>query len=191
MTRGELPQELAGLLQEIDACEREAEELVSDLDEQRVNWQETPGRSWSIAQCLDHLAKMNVFYVTSFLPVVERARQSGGGQFAGLSPTPIGRWFVNSMGPNGQRKMKSPRQAVPKSALPIVGLVEAFKRSHDPYRSMVNSAAEVDVNRVSGRNPFIGMVRMRISTVLLIIPTHDRRHLVQAANVKRALPAAR
>jgi DinB superfamily len=190
MTKGELAAELAALLQEIDTCEREAEALVADLTEQEVNWQERPGQSWSVAQCLDHLTKMNVFYVAHFLPPVERARQAGRGPFAGLSSTPIGRWFANSMEPSSKRKQKAPSQAVPASRLPLAGLVEAFKRSHDPYRAMVAAAADVDVNRVTARNPFIGFVRMRVSTVMRIIPAHDRRHLVQAANVKRALRGA-
>ncbi len=48
-------------------------------------------------------------------------------------------------------------------------------------------AARVDVNTVTGPNPFLKLITMRISTVLQIIPAHERRHLWQAAKVKRAL----
>jgi hypothetical protein len=52
---------------------------------------------------------------------------------------------------------------------------------------MIEAAAEVDVNHVKGPNPFLKLIPMRVSTVLLLIPAHDRRHLWQAQNVKRAL----
>lgn len=187
MTRRDLPPELLALAQSVDACERDAERLVSDMTEQEVNWQQQPGATWSVAQCLDHLAKINPFYVGGFVALVASARQKGIGPFDGLRSNAVGRWFVNSMEPPVGRKIKARPQAVPRDQLPLDGLVEAFKRSHDRYRTLVESAADVDVNRVTGPNPFFRFIPMRVSTVLRIIPAHDRRHLWQAANVKRAL----
>jgi hypothetical protein len=36
-------------------------------------------------------------------------------------------------------------------------------------------------------NRFIPAVKMRLATVLLIVPAHDRRHLYQARQVRKAL----
>jgi hypothetical protein len=47
----------------------------------------------------------------------------------------------------------------------------------------VHGTAVVDANRVIAPNAILKRVTMRLSTVLLIIPAHDRRHLWQAANV--------
>jgi len=187
MTRRDLPPELLALLHAIDACEREADTLVGDLSEEQVNWQEHPGQSWSVAQCLDHLTKINPFYLAGFVPLVAAAKLKGVGPFNGLRSTAIGRWFVSSMEPPVRRKLNANARAVPFDRLPRGGLVDAFKRSHDSHRALVEMAADVDVNRVTGPNPFFPMIRMRISTVLRIIPAHDRRHVWQAANVKRAL----
>jgi hypothetical protein len=189
MTRPDLPPELLALLHAIDACERAADAIVADLSEEDVNWQERPGQSWSVAQCLDHLTRMNVFYVRGFVPLVAEAKQKGAGGFNGLASKAVGRWFVRSMEPPVRRKSKAPRQAVPQARLSRQGLLEAYRHSHDSYRTLVDLAADVDVNRVTGPNPFFRFIRMRVSTVLRIIPAHDRRHLWQAANVKRALRA--
>jgi hypothetical protein len=56
----------------------------------------------------------------------------------------------------------------------------------DAFRHLVRSSAAVDVNRIIRPNPIVKKVKMRLSTVLLIVPAHDRRHLWQAANVKSA-----
>ena len=58
---GTLPAELQALLDQIDACERDAESLLAGLDDDGVNWHPSAGR-WSIAQCLHHLAVMNDVY---------------------------------------------------------------------------------------------------------------------------------
>lgn len=182
-----LPGELQELLNEIDVYERQAETLVADLSQDEVNWQPDPGRSWSVAQCLDHLTVMNEFYPRTFPRSVADAKARGVGPFAGLHPGPVGRWFVASMGPQPRFKLKSPKQAVPRATLRRDALVPAFKASHDIYRALVHAAGGVDVNKVTGRNPFLPFIQMRVATILLIIPAHDRRHLWQAENVKRAI----
>lgn len=183
-----LPRELQQLLDAVDAAERQAETLVGDVSQEEVNWQPSP-TSWSIAQCLDHLALINPFYLRGFAERLAEARQRGIGPFAGLHPTPIGRWFVRSFEPPPRFKVKANAQVVPRSSLQREALVPNFKASHEVYRTMIVQAAEVDVNRVTGRNPFLPFISMRIATVLQIIPAHDRRHLWQANNVKQTLRA--
>jgi hypothetical protein len=190
MTSPDLPPELVALLQAVDTCEREAASLVGDMSEPEVNWQERPGQTWSVAQCLDHLATTNRFYVSGFLARVAHARGKGVGPFAPLTYTPGARWFVNTLEPPVRQRVKARPQVVPRETIPLEGLVEAFRRSHDPYRELVAAAADVDVNRVTGPNPFFKIIPMRVSTVLRVIPAHDRRHLWQAANVRRALRGA-
>ena len=185
-----LPAELQTLLDEIDACEREAGAVIEGLDDDTVNARAPDVRAgtWSVAQCLNHLATMNEFYLRGMVDRVNAARAAGRGPFAGLHPTPIGRWFARSMEPPPKIKLKAPlKDPDPGRRYPIEGLVEAFQRSHAPYRALVQASAGVDVNRVIVPNPFHKQIRMRMATILLIIPAHDRRHLWQAANVRRSL----
>ncbi|HTA42694.1 MAG TPA: DinB family protein [Bryobacteraceae bacterium] len=175
--------ELDRLFSAIDAAEVDAANLLDGLTDAQVNWQPENGRRWSIAQCLDHLAKMNPFYAGHFLRALGAARKETQAPFRGLKPTWFGRRFVKALGPLPAPRMKAPRETIPASTIPLAGLLESYVRSHDDYRELVRAASEVDVNRVTVGNPFIGAVRMRVSTVLLIIPAHDRRHLGQARQV--------
>jgi hypothetical protein len=185
-----LPPELRALLDQIDACETDAEQIVSGLDEDSVNWvpAPAPGASrWSVAQCLHHLTLMNDVYLREWPGALRQTASRELGPFSGLRPTFIGRWFVNSLEPPVKFKMKAPAPSDPGGRQPLAGLIERYKVSHETYRHLVRGSAAVDVNRVTAQNPFIKRVRMRLATVLLIIPAHDRRHLWQAASVKRAL----
>lgn len=181
-----LPAALQTLIDEVDAAQQEARRLVDGLDESQVNWQ-PPDGGWSVVQCLDHLARMNVFYVGAVMPAARRAAKTPGA-FAGLHPGWFGRWFVRSMEPPVKRKLKAPiAQVKPGPQISCEQAVDAFVASHGPYRELVALAAETNPDRVIVHNPFYKRVRMKLSTVLLIVPAHDRRHLWQARNVVETL----
>jgi hypothetical protein len=185
----ELPRELQQLKEQIDACERDAGAIIEDLDEELVNTTPPPAAAagaWSIAQCLDHLAKTNAFYLRGMIEAIEARRARHAEAFNGLRPTAVGRWFAGSMEPPVKFKVRTP-MPLPAPHHRIAELLPAFRASHRVFRDLLDAAAHVDVNRVIVRNPFHKIVRMRLSTVLLIIPAHDRRHLWQARNVRRAL----
>ena len=175
--------DLQRLLTAIELVEADAKVIVSGLTDAQGNWQPHAGADWSVAQCLDHLAKINLFYIGHFLPVVERAKREGRGPFNGLRPTWFGRKFVSMLEPPVKQKMKAPKNAVPASNIPLGDVLSAYLASHHPYRRLVQAANDVDVNRVVTWNPFIKVVRVRAATALLVPPTHDRRHLWQARQV--------
>ena len=181
-----LPAELQSLIDQIDACEREAERLVADMDDGSVN-RPPPSGGWSVAQCLEHLALMNEFYLRGWQRAVEEAARAERGPFAGLRPTLAGRWFAKSLEPPAKMKTKAIPAVTPGPRFTAVEVLRRYKDSHEGYRRLVRSAVAVDVNRIVRPNAIVNRVRMRLATVLLIIPAHDRRHLWQAANVKRAL----
>jgi hypothetical protein len=178
-----MPPDLQRLLGEIADAEADARALTAGLTDAQANWQPGGGTGWSVAQCLDHLAISNRVYTDHFLPVAERAAAAA---FTALSPTAIGRWFVRSLEPPPRQKTRTFKNLVPPSSLPLAEALAHYLASHEPYRRLVGLAALRDPNRVVAANPFIGMVRMRLSTALLVIPAHDRRHLWQARQVLAA-----
>ncbi len=186
-----LPTELQRLLDEIGACERDAESLVADLDDREVNWKPPGDVHWSVAQCLNHLTVTNEFYLRGCAQRLREARAAGLTPFSGLHPTLLGRWFIGSLEPPPRFKVQAPTQVVPAPTLPLDELLPAYKASHSEYRRLVEASADLDINRVIAPNPFFNRVKMRLSTMLLVMPAHDRRHLWQAKNVKLALRAGR
>lgn len=179
-----LPTELQALLDQTDANEREARALVEGLDEQHANWRPDAGRAWSVVQCLDHLARINGFYVEAVLPRVRAAAHRSSSSFETLTPGWIGRRFVASLEPPVTRRFKAPNaRVVPAPEMPAGDALASFVNSHTRYRELVTLCARIDPNRVRVPNPFFKWAWMRVSTVLLVIPAHDRRHLWQARQV--------
>ena len=56
--------------------EREARALVAGLPEDRGAWRAAPG-SWSVAECLDHLATANRVYLAAMQPCAAQAQNDG------------------------------------------------------------------------------------------------------------------
>jgi len=188
MDTGTRPAALDRLLDEIALCERDAHALVDDLSEAQINWQAQPGRSWSIAQCLDHLAKINPLYLDAFAAAVARAREEGGrGPFVDLRPGWWARRFLRSLEPPATLKVRARPEFVPASTLGKAEAIEGFIASHAPYRALVDACADVDTNRIIAPNPLFPMITMTVSTALRVIPAHDRRHLDQARKVREKI----
>ena len=181
-----LPPDLQRLIDGIDAAAADARALAGRLSDAQANWQPGGGAGWSVAQCLEHLGLTNRVYTAHFLPIAERAGAAGRGRFEGLHPTWFGRKFVAAMEPPPRQKTRTFKNLVPPSSLPLATALADYLASHDAYRALVTAAAAIDTNRVVAANPFVRGVRMRLSTALLVVPAHDRRHLWQARQVLAA-----
>jgi hypothetical protein len=181
-----MPTDVSTLLNDLAAAEREASEVVAGLSSAQANWQPNGGRSWSIVQCLSHLARMNRVYAAAMYEAASRAARSGSiAPPIQISPGWFAARFTRSMEPPVRTKMKSPRKAVPVQQGDPVEAVAEFVNSHEPVRGVIEAASRLDLNRVRFKNPFVPLLRFTIGTGLLVITAHDRRHLWQAACVKK------
>jgi DinB superfamily len=178
--------DLQQLIDELDAIDRRVDALVAPLSDAQFFWQPDEGRSWSIAQCLEHLTSINGVYGNAILAGIESARARGLTGGGPISPTYPGRKFITSMEPPVKRRMRAPRQAIPGPPRSREDIVRAFTERQDWIRGLVRGAADLDVNRATFKNPFLPLVRMRVGTGLRVITAHDRRHVWQAEKVTRA-----
>jgi hypothetical protein len=181
-----LPTELQQLDDALGAVERDARSLVDGLTEARGTWRPEPG-SWSVAECLDHLATANRVYLEAMRPSATRARSTGRKRRRTARPGPLGQWFVNFLEPSQttRRKTKAPRVIRPRMAPPLNDAYAAFMASHEDARNFLRTYADVDLAGVRFPNPFISVIQFSLATGLHVIAAHERRHLVQAWRVRR------
>ena len=71
-----MPADLTELEDHFDAAERDAQALVAGLGERLGGWR-AGARSWSVAECLDHLAIGNRVYLQAMKEPAARAREQG------------------------------------------------------------------------------------------------------------------
>jgi hypothetical protein len=180
------------VLSDLESTEKQASEIIARASATQANWQPNTGRSWSIVQCLSHLARTNRIYAAAMYEAVARADPNSKLAPQGISPGLFGAWFIRSMEPPVRTRMKARSKVYPLTqADPNEALAE-FVDSHKPVRSVIEAASDMDVNRIRFKNPFVPFVRFTVGTGLLVISAHDRRHLWQAnqVTVARGFPAA-
>jgi hypothetical protein len=183
---------LLSVLSDLESAEKQASEIIARTSTTQANWRPNSGRSWSIVQCLSHLARTNRIYAAAMTEAVARADVRSKPASQGISPGLFGAWFIRSMEPPVRTRMKARSKVYPLAqADPNEALAE-FVDSHKPVRSVIEAASDMDVNRIRFKNPFVPFVRFTVGTGLLVISAHDRRHLWQAnqVTVARGFPAS-
>jgi hypothetical protein len=179
------PAEVLALEEALNAAERDARALVAGLSEEQGAWRAEPG-SWSVAECLDHLAVANRVYLRAMQPAAERAVAEGRRRRRPIRPGLIGGWFVRSMEPPVRTKGKAPKKIRPRTSPALADAFDQFLASQEEVRTFLRRYADLDLAGVRFPNPFIPGVRFSLATGLHVIPAHERRHLWQAANVRQA-----
>lgn len=178
-----LPDELRRILDDLDANERRAAALLSGLDDTTVNWR-PDDRSWSTAQCIDHLNVAARVYQAAMEPALEAARTKGRTRRGPIRPGWFERKFLASLEPPPKRKLPAPSKIVPALRGNRDELLEEFRRQHANVSELIRAFAGLDLGSIRFQNPFIPILRFTVGTGLLVIPAHERRHLWQAEQLR-------
>jgi hypothetical protein len=173
-----------GILQQLESSEQAAAQLIAGVSHTQINWRPNSS-SWSIWQCLDHLARTNRVYCQSMLEAVARAKKGAGGT-SRVEPGWFGRWFIASMEPPVRSKYRTARKVTPGTEGDAQAALNDFVDSHSEVRRVVASWEQLNFNRVRFKNPFVPVLPFTVGTGLMIINAHDRRHLWQAQRVKES-----
>jgi hypothetical protein len=185
------PEDIASLDSAYEAIDRDARTLVAGLSEALGTWRAAPDK-WTVAECLDHLATGNRVYLAAMRPAAERAAAEGRTRRGPARPGLIGGWFARSLEPPARPllKTKAPRKIRPRVSPPLGDAAATFLASHDEVRAFLRQFAAIDLTGVTFTNPFVGGVRFGLATGLHVLAAHERRHLWQAWNVRRAAEEA-
>jgi len=188
---GALPSDIERLDAALKDAERDARAVAAGMSRSMGTWRAQPG-SWSVAECLDHLATGNRVYLAAMQPAAERALRRGSTRRRPAEPGLIGGWFVRYLEPpvRAGLKSKAPRTIRPRPSPELDDALSAFLDSQAAVRAFLCSYANIDLAGVRFANPFIRGVRFSLATGLHVLAAHERRHLWQAWRVRRAAEAA-
>ena len=184
---GAHPPDILALARAYDATERDARAVVEGLSPEAGTRRAARG-SWSVAECLDHLATANRVYLQAMQPAAERALAAGRWRRRPAHPGLIGGWFVRVLEPPARPGLKSraPNAIRPRESPPLDDAFRQFLTSKAEVRAFLDRFKGIDLAGVRFPNPFIRGVHFSLATGLHVIAAHERRHIWQAWNVRRA-----
>ena len=177
------PPDIAELDDQLNAAERDADQLTAGIDEKTGTFR---SGGWSVAECLDHLAVTNRVYLGAMKEPAMSARRDGKVRRGPARPGVFGRWFVASLEPPIRLRFKAPKMIEPGPSPSLANALAAFRSSQNEVHRFLEASADLDLPGVYFANPFLNGIRVSVATGLNVILAHERRHLWQAWRARKA-----
>lgn len=178
------------LKEELKEMRNRAQQLVSGLSAEQLALRPDPAK-WSIIECLAHLNMTAAIVQPKIAVAIEqgkREKASGSGPF---SPGPLGRLLIWIAEPPPKFRMRAPKNIAPAVTHGDASQVLSdFMTFQDAWETLDHDAQGLDQRKLKIASPFRGLPRLRLAVPIPWMMAHQRRHLLQAENVKRQIVSA-
>jgi hypothetical protein len=179
--------QLSSLLEQFHRATREANKLVlgRSADDLTNRWESS---SWSVTQCLDHLARTSL----SFLPAISRAVATAPELNTNrpLRTGTIALLLIRNLEPPYRLRYKVIPQLVPQET-DFEAAWSNFEKSQSQLSEAVRSAAGLAIDKVKVQCPVYARITYNVYGAFRMLAAHQRRHLWQMQQVLRALDGKR
>ncbi|MEL7341094.1 MAG: DinB family protein, partial [Bacteroidota bacterium] len=145
-------------------------------------WKPNP-KSWSIAQCLDHLITTNELYFPIFDGLKTGTVPSNFFARFGIMSGYFGRLLRRTLGPDVVRKAKSPANFQPSQSDLGGDIVSRFLAHQEVLLQAYADLPNQDLSQIIMISPAASFVTYSIEDALHILAGHEERHLRQAQRV--------
>ena len=176
----DLLQTIAG---ETELLNDSARQLVTGLNDEQLNWKPAPD-SWSIAQCMDHLAVTSEKFDQYFTSAIARGRARHRPAPVVYRPTALGGWLIKQLLPAATRKVPAPKVFRPGEGSAIRDPLARFLHQQQIFLGFVKDARRIDYNKTKLRSPVTPLMRYSLADAFVITVVHGWRHLAQARRVR-------
>lgn len=156
------------------------------LDPRRLNARPSPG-TWSIAQNLDHLIRLN----ESYWPVIDEVRRGEHhlpftARIPFLVPA-VGRMLLKGVQPDRNRKMRTLALWEPMDGEIPDGIVARFLAHQEELRALVTSSDDLVARNVVISSPGNRHIVYTLDAAFDVIVAHEERHPAQAREALETL----
>jgi DinB superfamily len=168
------------------SVDAEAKKLCAGLSEEQLSWHSRPGK-WSVAENLAHLRRTTEVFLPAIDSAVEVSRTMGLLSEGPFVLSPFGRLIVWRMGARPIIKMQAPRILRPRLLSSAESELEHFLTSQVAFRQRIAEADGLDLTARRFPSPLASYFRVNLLEFFSAFNAHSRRHLWQAANVRRIM----
>jgi hypothetical protein len=171
-----------------EACQR-AEALVLGLTPEQLTKQPEAGK-WSVAECILHLNTTAEVMQGLMKTAIAQAKFDNN---VGTGPFKIGlkgRVLIWIAEPPPKFRIPAPPHLRPPARIDNpLKLLPDFLKAQDEWERLIRESANLDVSKIKVGKLF-SPFRARFAAALPWMMAHQRRHLLQAENVKRQIVSA-
>jgi hypothetical protein len=143
--------------------------------------------SWSVAQCLDHLAQTTNAFIPAISSAIARAPRLTTNR--ALRTGALTRVFIRNLQPPYRLRFKVPAPLVPRQH-DFNSAWDAFEKSQAQLAKTIRSAAGLAIDQVRVESPVYARFSYNVYGALRMLTAHEFRHLWQIEQVLKQLDDA-
>jgi DinB superfamily len=143
--------------------------------------------SWSVAQCLDHLAQTTNAFVPALSSGIACAPRLTTNR--ALRTGALTRLFIRNLEPPYRLRLKVLAPLVPRQR-DFNSAWAAFEESQTQFAKTIQSAAGLAIDRVRVESPVYARFSYSVYGAFRMLTAHQRRHLWQIEQILKALDGA-
>lgn len=166
----------------------EIRSLTGSIDAEAYNARPS-GKSWSAAECVEHLSATGRELLPALNDGIKRAREKGWLAHGPFEYGRLEKWFARQSGAEElppRRRFKAPKMYAPEHRLYDMDEALAdFLAIQDRYIETVQLASGVDLARIKIGSPAMPLLRLSLGMWLNAMVGHQNRHLWQAREAIR------
>jgi hypothetical protein len=179
--------QLDSLLNQTENVTLQAQELIADRDQSDLTTS-LESNSWSVAQCLDHLAQTTNAFVPAISAAIARAPYLATNR--GLRTGALTRLFIRNLEPPYRLRFKVLTPLVPRRR-DFESAWSAFEESQAQLAKTIQSAAGLAIDQLRVESPVYARFNYNVYGALRMLTAHERRHLWQIEQILKKLDATR
>lgn len=161
----------------------DAAAVFGSLSAKQLNWKPAE-KSWSVAQCFDHLITTHSLYLPDLAGLAANGYRASLWQKVSPLSGFFGRFLIKSMRPENPKKMKTTAKAEPSQSEIGGDIIDRYvKHQHELIEHIKRIPADIDPARTIITSPLLGVVTYSLDDAYSILVVHGQRHLGQAKRV--------
>jgi len=179
-----MDERIASIISDMTAVAEDARATFGGLSNDQLNWKPAE-KSWSVAQCLDHVIKTNEQFYPEFAKLATGTRKNTF--WENISPlTGWGGRFLIKAVSEDSKKAKAPSKAIVPPSDIDAGILDKFAEHIDEVNKKIQSVADVDRKKTVVTSPFLVIFTYTLDDAYTVLVEHSKRHIRQAKRVMEA-----
>lgn len=174
-------EKLEKLMSDMSEISLNAKNSFGHLSGASLNWKPAE-KSWSVAQCLDHLILTNKEFFPEMEKLISGTRKNSF--FENYSPFSgwFGRFLIKAV-TEGSRPAKAPsKRIVPPSDI-SADIVDKYCSHQAEIAEKIGKTGNVDWQKTIVTSPFLPVFTYSLADAYVVLVEHSKRHINQAKRV--------
>ena len=174
---------------DISKISRQVETEFGALTAEQLNWQQNPEK-WSVAQCLEHLIKINNSYFPVFEQIISNNKKTSFLESLLFLAHFFGKILLKELDPQQAKKHKTTERYLPAQSAISSDIVAQFVAHQEELARYLQQLNAIDHHKTILTSPVASFITYSLKDAAAIIVVHEQRHILQAQTVmqQKAFP---